>query len=48
MQKIKLEDRIIYRSSKKGKKVKFAGSNKLYTEIVVGLDDKRKIEEVKA
>lgn len=47
MQKpVKLEDRIIYRPSK-GKKVKFVGGNRLYPEIVVKLDDKRKIEEVK-
>ena len=47
MQKIELEDRIIYRSTKKGKKVRFVGTDRLYPEIVVRLDDPRKVEEVK-
>ena len=47
MEKIELEDRIIYRSTKKGKKVKFVGTDRLYTEIVVKPDDPRKVEEVK-
>ena len=47
MQIIKLEDRIIYRASK-GKKVKFVNDKSKYSEIVVGYDDKREIEEVNA
>ena len=44
---IELEDRKIIRP-KKGKKVKFKNNNRLYSEIVVGLNDNREIEEVKA
>lgn len=47
MQTIKLKDRIIYRASK-GKKVKFVNNENTYVEIVVDLNDTRKIEEVKA
>lgn len=46
MQKIELEDRIIYRAAK-GKKVKFISQSEKYCEIVVKLDDKREVEEVK-
>lgn len=44
---LELEDRKIIRP-KKGKKVKFKSGNKLYTEIVVDLNDNQEIEEVKA
>ena len=47
MQVIELEDRKIYRP-KKGKKVKFKNDNRLYSEMVVYLDDNREVEEVKA
>lgn len=46
MQKIELEDRIIYRAEK-GKKVKFTSQSEKYCEIVVKLNDKREVEEVK-
>lgn len=47
MQKIELEDRIIYRA-KKGKKVKFVDDDRTYSEIVVKLEDEREVEEVDA
>ena len=46
MQVLELEGKKIYRP-KKGKKVKFQNSNRLYSEIVVNLDDNRIVEEVK-
>lgn len=46
MQVIELEGRKRY-VPKKGKKVKFQHSDKLYSEIVVSADDIRTIEEVK-
>ena len=45
MEKIELEDRIIYRAAK-GKKVKFVNNESKYSEIVIDLDDERKIVEV--
>lgn len=45
MQTINLNDRTIYRASK-GKKVKFTDDDRLYSEIVVDLDNNREIEEV--
>lgn len=45
MKTITLEDRVIYRAEN-GKKVKFLGDNKLYSEIVVNKDDKREVEEI--
>ena len=45
MQKIELEDRIIYRSAK-GKKVKFVNTESKYSEIGISKDDERKIVEV--
>lgn len=45
MQKIELEDRIIYRASK-GKKVKFTNQKEKYCEIAVKLTDKREVMEV--
>ena len=46
MQIIELEDRKIYRA-KKGKKVRFVNSNKLYSEIVVMNEEtNKKVEEV--
>ena len=51
MQKIELEDRIIYRASK-GKKVKFVDDESKYSEIVVDKSDERQmsreVEEVNA
>lgn len=46
MQVIDLNDRRIYRAKKKHK-VKFIHDNRIYVEIVVPLDDKREVEEVK-
>lgn len=45
MQVIELEDRKIYRA-KKGKKVRFVGTERKYSEISVALDDPREVEEV--
>lgn len=45
MQIINLNDRTICRASK-GKKVKFKNDDRLYSEIVVDLDNNREIEEV--
>jgi len=45
MNKIVLDDRIIYRAAK-GKKVKFVNDESRYSEIVVDLDNKREIVEV--
>ena len=47
MQKIELEDRIIYRSAK-GKKVKFVNTESKYSEISVDKDDERRVVEVDA
>lgn len=44
---LELEGRRCYRP-KKGHKVKFKNNPRLYVEIVVELNDKREIEEVKA
>ena len=45
MQKIELEDRIIYRAAK-GKKVKFVNSDEKFSEIVVRKNEKVDIVEV--
>ena len=45
MEKIELEDRVIYRAAK-GKKVKFVNNESKYSEIVIDRDDERKIVEV--
>ena len=45
MIKTELEDRIIYRAEK-DKKVKFVGSEVLYSEISVDNGDTREVEEV--
>ena len=45
MKTIRLDDRIIYRADD-GKKVKFKGTDRLYSEISVSLDDNREVEEV--
>ena len=45
MEKIELEDRVIYRAAK-GKKVKFVNNESKYSEIVIDLEDERKIVEV--
>ena len=46
MEKIELNDRVIYRSLK-GYKVRFVGRNELYEEIVLPKNDTRVVEEVK-
>ena len=47
MQVIKLDDRIIYRADA-GKKVRFVNDKIKYSEIVVGYDNTREVEEVDA
>ena len=46
MKTVKLKDKIIYRADE-GKKVRFAAAETLYSEVSVGKDDTRKVEEVK-
>ena len=45
MKKLKIGKKIIYRASE-GKKVKFEDNKRLYDEIAVDKDDKRKVREV--
>lgn len=44
MKIIELTDRKIYRADK-GKKVRFVGDEKPYSEISVDIEDKREVEE---